>query len=102
MRAWLGVVMISIEIPCSGSLKDRRQVVRSLTDRIRRHFNASVSDLGPDSRNRADLAAAYVGSSHQETETRMGQFRSFLDSAEETGEFVILDIEHEVFGYGDV
>jgi uncharacterized protein YlxP (DUF503 family) len=102
MRPWLGVATISIEIPGAGSLKDRRQVVRSLTERLRKHFNASCADLGPDGMwNRADIAAACTGSSHQEMESRMGQLCSFVNRAEEEGEFVITDMEREVFVYGD-
>jgi len=102
MNPWLGIALISIEIPGAGSLKDRRQVVRSLIDRMKRHFNASASDLGPESWNRADIAAVCVGSSHQEMETRMEQFRAFTERSEESGEFLILDLRHEVLTYGDL
>ncbi|MGA9719884.1 MAG: DUF503 domain-containing protein [Acidobacteriaceae bacterium] len=36
---------IELSIPLSRSLKDRRQVVRSLKDRLRQGFNISVSEL---------------------------------------------------------
>jgi uncharacterized protein YlxP (DUF503 family) len=103
MKPWLGVVTVSIEIPGAGSLKDRRQVVKSLMERLRKHFNASCADLGPDGMwNRAEIASSCAGSSHQEMESRMRQLCSFVERAEEEGEFVILDMEYEVFLYGDV
>jgi uncharacterized protein YlxP (DUF503 family) len=102
MKPWIGVVNLSMEIPGAASLKDRRQVARSLSDRLRKHFNVSCADLGPDETwNRADIAAVFASSSHQEAETRAGQCLEFLNRAEGEGEFVILDVKHEVFAYGD-
>jgi len=102
MKPWLGVVKVSIEIPGAGNLKDRRQVVRSLCERMKKHFNASCSDLGPDAIwNRAGIAACCVGSSHKEVASRIEQLCSFVDRAGDDGSFLITDMEHEVFAYGD-
>jgi uncharacterized protein YlxP (DUF503 family) len=102
MKSWIGIVNLSAEIPGAASLKDRRQVVRSLSDRVRKHFSVSCADLGPGEMwNRADIAVVFASSSHQEAETRAGQCLEFLNRTEGEGEFVILDIKHEVFAYGD-
>ena len=102
MKPWLGVVIVSIEIPGAGSLKDRRQIARSLCERMKKHFNASCSDLGPDAVwNRADIAACCVGSSRQEVESRVEQLCSFIDRAAEDGGYLITDMEREVSAYGD-
>ena len=37
--------MLEIRIPLARSLKDRRQVVRSLKDQLRQGFNVSVAEL---------------------------------------------------------
>jgi uncharacterized protein YlxP (DUF503 family) len=103
MIPWLCVAVFSIEIHGAGSLKDRRRVVRSLLDKLHRRFNASCADLGPeDSWSRADIAVSCAGSSYQEIETRAAKIRSFAERAENDGEFVLLDIKHEVFAYGDI
>ena len=36
---------IELEIPHAQSLKDRRQVVRSIKDKLRHQFNAGVAEL---------------------------------------------------------
>lgn len=41
----VGVVRISLHIPASGSLKDKRKIISSLKDRIRNKFNVSVAEL---------------------------------------------------------
>ena len=38
-------MLVELRIPAAQSLKDRRQVVRSLKDRLRRGFNLSVAEL---------------------------------------------------------
>ncbi|MDR0653249.1 MAG: DUF503 domain-containing protein [Synergistaceae bacterium] len=102
MTPWIGFLNLSMDIPGAASLKDRRQVMRSLSDRLRKHFNVSCADLGPDGLwNRAGIAVVFASSSHQEAATRAGQCLEFLNRAEGEGEFVILDIKHEVFAYGD-
>lgn len=45
----VGIARISLRLPDSRSLKDRRQVARSLPQRIRSRFNVSVAqDAGAD------------------------------------------------------
>ncbi len=41
----IAALSIELSIPLSRSLKDRRQVVRSMKDRLRQGFNISVSEL---------------------------------------------------------
>jgi len=37
--------VVTLHLPASRSLKDKRQVVRSLTERLRRKFNVAVSEV---------------------------------------------------------
>ena len=41
----LAALTLELSIPLSRSLKDRRQVVRSMKDRLRQGFNISVAEL---------------------------------------------------------
>jgi uncharacterized protein YlxP (DUF503 family) len=41
----IAALTIELSIPLSRSLKDRRQVVRSMKDRLRQGFNISISEL---------------------------------------------------------
>lgn len=42
----LGTLTVTLHVPDSGSLKEKRQVVRSLTSRLRQSFNAAVAEVG--------------------------------------------------------
>jgi uncharacterized protein YlxP (DUF503 family) len=41
----IGCLTLEIHLPESRSLKDKRQVLRSLKDRLRHRFNVSVAEL---------------------------------------------------------
>src|SRR4051812_24434110 len=55
---------VELSIPHAQSLKDRRQVVRSLKDKLRHSFNVSVAELDDASLwNRATLGFVALSSS---------------------------------------
>jgi len=55
---------LEIEIPHSQSLKDRRQVIRSMKDKLRHSFNLSIAELDDVIVwNRATLGIASISSS---------------------------------------
>ena len=57
-------LVVEIEIPHAQSLKDRRQVVRSLKDKLRQGFNLSVAELDEGLVwNRATLGIATISAS---------------------------------------
>lgn len=73
---FFGLLLVDIEIPGSRSLKDRRQVVRSLLEQVRRQANVSASDLGPaESWTNVCLAMAC-------TANQIGHVRQILDQVE--------------------
>jgi uncharacterized protein YlxP (DUF503 family) len=55
---------LEIEIPHAQSLKDRRQVVRSLKDRLRHAFNLAIAEMDSgETWNRATLGIATISGS---------------------------------------
>lgn len=63
----IGKLTLEVSIPHAQSLKDRRQVVRSLKDKLRHAFNLSIAELneGATLYDRATFAVAVVTSSTQ-------------------------------------
>ena len=45
--AMIAFLTLELSIEAAQSLKDKRQVVRSLKDRLRAHFNVSTAELNP-------------------------------------------------------
>ncbi|QNI36215.1 DUF503 domain-containing protein [Edaphobacter albus] len=55
---------VEIEIPHAHSLKDRRQLVRALKDRLRHAFNLTIAELDSgEIWNRATLGIAVISGS---------------------------------------
>jgi uncharacterized protein len=42
----VGLCILQIRLPGIASLKEKRQVLRSLKDRLRDHYNVSVAEIG--------------------------------------------------------
>ncbi|HMG03395.1 MAG TPA: DUF503 domain-containing protein [Edaphobacter sp.] len=57
-------LMLEIEIPHAQSIKDRRQVVRSLKDRLRHAFNLAIAEMDAgEVWNRATLGIVAISGS---------------------------------------
>jgi uncharacterized protein len=82
-----------LSLPGCSSLKQKRSVVRSLRDRLRKRFNVSVAETDlQDVRDRAELTIALVA-----TDGRIAE--SILDRAdrlvEEQGDALIVGVRRE-------
>ena len=65
----VGLLTIELHIPDAQSLKDKRQVVRSLKDRLRRHFNVAVAELEyQDVWSRAIIGVVTLSNAEQHVE----------------------------------
>ena len=60
----IAFLTLELSIEAARSLKDRRQVVRSLKDRLRTHFNVAVAELDANGLwNRATIGVVSVSDS---------------------------------------
>jgi uncharacterized protein len=57
----VAICVIELHIPTANSLKAKRQVIKSLVQRLRNRFNVSVSEVGcQDLWQRAELGMAVI------------------------------------------
>jgi hypothetical protein len=62
----IGLLTLEIHIPEARSLKDKRQVLRSLKDRLRGHFNVAVAELEhQDTWQRATVGVVTISNEEQ-------------------------------------
>jgi uncharacterized protein YlxP (DUF503 family) len=60
----IAFLTLELRIEAAQSLKDKRQVVRSVKDRLRAHFNVSVAELDPTNLwNQATIGIVSISSS---------------------------------------
>ncbi|HLZ09157.1 MAG TPA: DUF503 domain-containing protein [Chloroflexota bacterium] len=58
---FVGFLLVQLHLPASNSLKDKRQVVKSLIARLSRQFGVSVAEVGQlDARQGTELGVAKV------------------------------------------
>jgi len=65
----VGLLTLELHIPQAQSLKDKRQIVRSLKDKLRGHFNVAVSELEyHDTWQRSVVGIVTLSNEHQHVE----------------------------------
>ncbi len=87
----LAILTLEIRIEGAHSLKDKRQVVRSLKDKLRNGFNVSVAELEEtDLWQRATIGVVSISSSRDYLEGLMQQVeRAAVRIANENGADVV-------------
>ena len=70
MRVHVGLLQVRLHLPDAQSLKDKRQVVKSILDRARQRFQVAAAETGEQDVHRiAELGfAAVSGSAHHAQE----------------------------------
>ena len=71
---------IHLRLYASGSLKDKRVVLRSLRERLRNRFNVGVAEIGAqDQWQRIELGIAGVASDRKVLDAELEAITRFLD-----------------------
>jgi len=78
---FVGIVRIELHLPGAQSLKDKRQVVRSLKERIRNRVHASVAEVDyQDLWQRAALGVAIVSGERRQVDEMLQAVRTIVES----------------------
>lgn len=90
----VGVLQIELSIPDAFSLKDKRRVVKSLTDRIAHGHNVSVAEVGAlDEHRRSILGLAMVGNDSRYVESALSKL---VDLVRLTPQVNLIDFKIEL------
>lgn len=75
----VGVLKIDLHISSAGSLKDKRQILRSLKDRLMARFNVSVAEVGAqDLWQRAEIGIARVSLDAKGADSALRKVEEFV------------------------
>ncbi len=89
------MLRFSLRLPESGSLKDKRQVVRSVAQRIRNKFSVSVAEVGDnDVWQIATMGVAVVANSARHCDDVLNEIVGYVESSRLDAE--LIDVETEV------
>ncbi len=93
MSVHVGLLTIDVRIPEARTLKDKRQVLQSLLDRVGMRFNVSAAEVAyNDEHTRAQIAVACVGNSAAHCGEVLDRALGLID-AEGRAEVVVVERE---------
>ncbi|MFC1901781.1 DUF503 domain-containing protein [Chloroflexota bacterium] len=91
----VGVCKVSLRLPENLSLKGKRQIVKSITSRLRNKFNISVAEVGDnDAWQLATIGICYVSNDGRHTNQVLSGIVNFITNSRFDAE--ILDYEIEI------
>lgn len=100
MATTIGVARVTLYLEETFSIKDKRQVVRSITQRVRNQFNAGIAEVEDLNDVRvATLAVVCVSNSAPHVSEMLATIIRFIEARVELG--VVGEIETELIPYGD-
>ena len=89
----VAISLIKLHIPLATSLKAKRQVIKSLVQKLRNRFNVSVAEVGDqDLWQRAELALALVCQNGVGADKMLESIYSFLER-EHRVQVISFDVE---------
>lgn len=90
----VGTLSVTLQVPTSTSLKDKRQVVRSLTSRLRHTFNVAVAEVGDqDLWQSAVIGVVCVSENARHADEMCQKVLNFVDN---DGEALVLGSRFEL------
>lgn len=94
----VGVLRFSLRLPESGSLKDKRQVVRSVAQRVRNKFQVSIAEVADnDAWQIATLGVAAVSNDARHCDHVLSEVVEYVRNSRLDAE--VLDVETEVISF---
>jgi len=92
---YINSAKLTFHIPHANSLKDKRQIRRSLTDKARKRFNASIAEVATQDTHRTlTIGIAVVSGEAAHAERVLDEIVRFM---EENTDAELTEVEH--YGY---
>jgi uncharacterized protein len=93
------VARLTLQIPDSGSLKSKRQILRRVTDRVKARFNVAVAEVDDnDLWQRATIGLSVVGNERRHVDEQM---EKIIHHIEEMYVAPLVSRETEILSFGD-
>ncbi len=91
----VGICKLTLRLPEVSNLKEKRQIARSLGDRIRKRFNMAVAEVDDtDLRQRLTLGVCCVSNDRAHADAMLSNLINFIEETRSDTELV--DIQTEI------
>jgi uncharacterized protein YlxP (DUF503 family) len=90
----VGVARVSLRLPENMSLKGKRQVLKSITSRVRHKFDVAVAEVDDnDNWQLATIGICYISNSKRHSNQVLSRVVDFIEGARFEAEILDYDIE---------
>ncbi len=90
----VGALYLALSLPASESLKDKRQVVKSILARVRNQFNVAAAEVDTlEQRQLATLGFSCVSNDGRHAEQMLARVLAFIEQARWEAEVVDYSVE---------
>lgn len=94
---FIGVLKVSLYLSEPQSLKDKRRIIKSLTEKLKNKFNLAVAETGNlDSWNSCELGIVCISNEAAHSDRMIASAISFIESQ---GTVELTDIETEIIPF---
>ena len=94
----IGVSQITLHLPDSQSLKDKRQIIKSVMARVRNRFEVAIAEVEEQDRWQiAVIGVSCVSNSRQHTEEILGNARRYIE--ETRPDIMVSNVESELINW---
>lgn len=98
MAITIGVARVGLHLGESFSLKDKRRVVRSITQRVRNQYNVGIAEVEDlDDVRVATLALTCISNSAPHADEMLARVIAFIENRVEQG--VVAEIDTELISW---
>ena len=93
----LGICCLDLLLHGNHSLKEKRHILRTLSERVKARFNVSIAEVGDmDLWQRAKIGCAVVGTDHSHLNSSLDKMVNFI---EDMNLAEIIDSQVEIIHY---
>jgi uncharacterized protein YlxP (DUF503 family) len=94
----VGVSQITLHLPACHSLKDKRQVIKSVMARVRQQFEVAIAEVDEQDRWQiAKLGVSCVSNSSQHIDEILGRVRRYIE--ETRPDIIVTNTEVEIINW---
>jgi len=92
---YIGALQLTLHVPLSASLKDKRQVVQSVLQRVRNKFEVAAAEVGTlESWQVATIGVSCVGNSARHVATVLEHARRYIEETRPDAE--VIDAQSDI------
>lgn len=93
----VGWCLVDLLIPATGSLKGKRQVLKSIIGKVRHSFNISIAEVGNhDLWQRASLGLSLVGNDRRFVDSALSKVVAFIQISRKV---TVIKEEREIINF---